>query len=536
MTVFAYNDASASPTITWEDPTPANNSYQPEYVVYLNTTIAESDVDTSAFFDWNSSLAGYWNFESYSSTGVYDNSSHNRFAIFKGNTNVANITSGKYGSGFVFNGSGYLLINDTASEGETVPLTIEAWVKFNATAQTTGVNQFITYKAHSGSPWSAWSVYDAASTAVVKLNLKNSTGGAFYYTLSGAIATQTWYHIVVVINSTSVVGYTNGAKISTTAYTGGIYDSDRNITVGGAGGSDGLNGTIDEVRIWNRALTWEEVNASYNNTLFRLQNNFTDLTNGTYNYTAWAIDAEGNVTTSSRVVTITQGSIMNSSRISPAPSADDTDNLFGYCNATQSNSQKVIYNYSWYRNDVQNVSGMLFKAGTISAGGLHTCGIRANDSRVLCWGYNNRGQLGNGSTGGNLTNPTPITDITAYTIVTAGGYHTCGIRANDSRVTCWGWNNQDQLGNGSTGGNLTNPTPTTDTNAYTTITAGVYHTCGILTNGTARCWGDNSVYGMLGDGTLTDRADPTSCHQHRICSYVRHTRERQQGDLLGIQQ
>src|SRR3989339_243511 len=105
---------------------------------------------------------------------------------------------------------------------------------------------------------------------------------------------------------------------------------------------------------------------------------------------------------------------------------------------------------------------------SISGGYLHTCGIRVNDSRVLCWGYGDYGQLGDGSNAThNTLNPNLTTDSSAYTKVIAGGYHTCGIRTNDSRVLCWGYGNNGQLGDGSTAvHNVGNSNVTTDSSLY----------------------------------------------------------------------
>jgi hypothetical protein len=57
-----------------------------------------------------------------------------------------------------------------------------------------------------------------------------------------------------------------------------------------------FNGKIDEVRIHNRALSPEEIKASYNNAgIYILYNNFTNLAGGVYNYRAYAQGLEGNV-------------------------------------------------------------------------------------------------------------------------------------------------------------------------------------------------------------------------------------------------
>jgi len=149
----------------------------------------------------------------------------------------------------------------------------------------------------------------------------------------------------------------------------------------------------------------------------------------------------------------------------------------------------------------------------ITAGAYHTCAL-ISDGTVTCWGNNSAGQLGTGSntasnvpvavTGGALTNKT-------VTQITAGAYHTCAL-ISDGTVTCWGNNSAGQLGTGGTtdsnvpvavtGGVLANKT-------VTQITAGDSHTCALISDGTVTCWGDNG-YGQLGDGGTTDSNVPVA--------------------------
>jgi alpha-tubulin suppressor-like RCC1 family protein len=149
----------------------------------------------------------------------------------------------------------------------------------------------------------------------------------------------------------------------------------------------------------------------------------------------------------------------------------------------------------------------------ITAGTQHTCAILDNGS-VSCWGPNNFGQLGDGTNTPDLVRNTPTqtsslgTDRTAVAI-SAGRYHTCAL-LDDGSVSCWGRNNFGQLGDGTD--TLRNtPTQTsslgTDRTAVA-ISAGEGHTCAILDDGSVSCWGSNNG-GRLGDGTTTDRNTPT---------------------------
>jgi len=147
----------------------------------------------------------------------------------------------------------------------------------------------------------------------------------------------------------------------------------------------------------------------------------------------------------------------------------------------------------------------------ISAGRYHTCTI-LDDGSVSCWGSNGYGGLGDGTTTHRNT-PTQTsslgTDRTAVAI-TAGYAHTCAI-LDDGSVSCWGWNDRGQIGDG-TNTNRNTPTQTsslgTDRTAVA-ITAGGFHTCAILDDGSVSCWGRNQYHGALGDGTNTDRNTPT---------------------------
>lgn len=88
----------------------------------------------------------------------------------------------------------------------------------------------------------------------------------------------------------------------------------------------------------------------------------------------------------------------------------------------------------------------------------------------------------------------------------AAGTHTCVVKANTT-VACWGDNSNGQLGDGTTT-DRRNPTPVAGLSGVTAITAGATHTCAATSNGTAYCWGGNGL-GQLGDGTTTPRLAPT---------------------------
>jgi alpha-tubulin suppressor-like RCC1 family protein len=132
--------------------------------------------------------------------------------------------------------------------------------------------------------------------------------------------------------------------------------------------------------------------------------------------------------------------------------------------------------------------------GTTSQGGYHTCAVLTSGS-VSCWGFNGHGELGNGTTFGPQPTGTPVTvgPLGPATAVAAGGFHTCAIVGG--AVTCWGANENAQLGRGTFGGDLLVPAAVSGApSPALSVDAGGYHTCAVFSGAPddVRCWGRNA--------------------------------------------
>jgi alpha-tubulin suppressor-like RCC1 family protein len=140
----------------------------------------------------------------------------------------------------------------------------------------------------------------------------------------------------------------------------------------------------------------------------------------------------------------------------------------------------------------------------LSAGQNHTCAVdEAGDA--YCWGRNEFGQLGDGTTT-NQARPRLVEGGHTWTSVTSGTFHTCGITAVGDGF-CWG-NGNFGLGDGSTGSSSTpQPIAVSGDDTWGMLSAGWYFTCGLTPDGRAYCWGRNS-YGVLGDGTGNTQLTP----------------------------
>jgi alpha-tubulin suppressor-like RCC1 family protein len=171
--------------------------------------------------------------------------------------------------------------------------------------------------------------------------------------------------------------------------------------------------------------------------------------------------------------------------------------------------------------------------------GEHACAL-PGDGTVQCWGLNYYGELGDGTQtdpsapAGDtlplvavtvLAGPDITSPLTGVTAIAAGLRHTCAVLA-DTTVKCWGWNSRTddpvaitgaggQVGDGTTIDRLTPVTvvssagSTDPLSGVGAVTAGWFHTCALMLDGTVRCWGTNDQ-GQLGDGTTTSSTTPVT--------------------------
>lgn len=148
------------------------------------------------------------------------------------------------------------------------------------------------------------------------------------------------------------------------------------------------------------------------------------------------------------------------------------------------------------------VSGLGSGVTQISTGMSNSCAVV--DGGAKCWGENSFGQLGDGTIVAKRT-PVDVQGMTSgVSSIAASGYYSICATSTAGAATCWGFNTRGQGGNG-TETNTNTPTGVSGlSSGVASISTGGFAVCAVTTSGAGKCWGE----GPLGDGTYGRSALP----------------------------
>jgi len=156
--------------------------------------------------------------------------------------------------------------------------------------------------------------------------------------------------------------------------------------------------------------------------------------------------------------------------------------------------------YTWQPTTVPGIDD----AVGVAAGERHSCALRA-DTTVWCWGANDSGQLGTAPRVDRHT-AAQVPGLVDVVAISAGRAHSCALHA-DGAVSCWGNNWYGQLGAGTLSGVTGAARVVGLTSPVIDLRVGFDHSCAITSDGRGWCWGHNEG-NKLGDGTTLRRSRP----------------------------
>lgn len=129
----------------------------------------------------------------------------------------------------------------------------------------------------------------------------------------------------------------------------------------------------------------------------------------------------------------------------------------------------------------------------LAMGQRHACGL-GDDDRVYCWGSNDLGQLGDGTTT-DRTVPTAVSlPAGGFKSVVAGNAATCAV-ALTNEAWCWGENDQGALGRGFASASEATPAPVIGGASWRSISTSGWATCGVDLDRQVLCWGEGDSDG-----------------------------------------
>ncbi len=372
--VYQLTIDDTPPNITFVNQTDEDNEYVNQNWSYVNVSIfdALTPNNITAFIDWNNSLVGWWRFNEGTGTNAQDFSSYgNNGTLTNMNTGLDNCTgncsgwtsSGKFGNALVFDD-----VDDSVDCGNddildiTEEITISVWIKAPSVSSGQGIAGKSYYSGAADNGGYEIDILPDGSKMIL--------GNNDWDVIEGDIPVDdgVWHHCCYTWDGTNVRIYIDGIlDITSPTSISSIKIVSQDLEIGVVRNNDYFSGTIDEVRIYNRVLSAEEINASYNAGLYRLYHNFTDLEEGTYTYTAYAQDLAGNVNqTETRTLTVDAISNPSVSLNTPINNkqSSNTTQLFD-CSAADTNNNTQLSNITFY----WNYSGTFIVNGTTDVAG-----------------------------------------------------------------------------------------------------------------------------------------------------------------------
>ena len=206
-------------------------------------------------------LVGWWKLDETSGTSAADSSGSNLSGTLTNMDGASDWVAGKIGKALDFDGQNDYVTMGTSSVLNPSYITVSAWFKYSASNSVSGGNVIVSHwTSGSNYPYILYMDSGTMKYAITNAAVSNAI------TTGSAVSSGNWHHAALVYDGSLVRGYLNGNLDGTpTAQTGAIQTLATSTIIGSrdSGSFSFFNGVIDDVRIYNRALTAAEVQALY---------------------------------------------------------------------------------------------------------------------------------------------------------------------------------------------------------------------------------------------------------------------------------
>jgi PKD repeat protein len=251
-TALLGEDTAAPYTLSLTNMGPATYSLVAQAVYDAGATTASSAVTVTV-----GGLVAAYGFDERSGTTTADAS------VNRNNGTVSNATwttAGQFGSALSFNGSNSVVtVSDSASLDLTQGLTLEAWVFPTAL----GGWRPILFKP--GGTLLCYVLQGSSNpSGVPSLGLSVAYPNVM---APNPLPLNTWSHLAGTYNGVTMALYVNGVQVASQSQTGTLATSTDAVTIGGDTAGNDWSGLIDEVRVYNRALSASEIQADMNTSI-----------------------------------------------------------------------------------------------------------------------------------------------------------------------------------------------------------------------------------------------------------------------------
>jgi len=237
-----------------------NRAYHLGATAKISTTVSQTGQAI------NSGLVGHWTFDgAYMTPNVRDSSGQGNHGNLSGQTSTTT-TEGRVGQALSFDGADdYVNSAYSGSLGITGDITISAWIKRSALADYGG----IVAKTDGNSLWDynlimcGESLCNSSAANDNKLEFYSNICAPGCVQSTGSITDFQWHHVVVTRNGSAVSFYIDGVSSGGGTISGSFANNSIPVRIGTDGpdwgASSYFKGSIDDTRIYNRALSASEI-------------------------------------------------------------------------------------------------------------------------------------------------------------------------------------------------------------------------------------------------------------------------------------